>query len=167
MDDFMLTRTNSLSNYIFVMFGCLNIPLAIFCYQNRDDKKFACNHLRRNPLWLVGHGLMLIYGGLTSFTFHASFTTLSYLLDIASVFTMLGYPVTFSVLNIFIDELGPKASRIVSNIGAIVAVLFNVSLGFWLVVHNNALSKNEDFAFFILISMAAIMISAIFIKVQL
>ena len=167
MDDFMLTKTNSLSNYIYVMFGCLDIALAIFCYQNHNNEKFASNHLRRNPIWLIGYGLLLIYGGITSFSFHASFTTMAYLLDIASVFTMGGFPVSYSLLSIFIDELDPKVSKIVSNISAVVAFFFNIFLGFWLVQHNDGLSKNEDFAFFILVSMAIIMISAIFLKVQI
>ena len=108
-----------------------------------------------------------MYGGVTSFTFHASFTTLAYLLDIASVFTMLGYPVSYSVLSIFIDEIDATASKIISNVGALLAIFFNVFLGFWLVYQNNALSKNEDFALNILISMAVLMISAIFVKVQI
>lgn len=80
---------------------------------------------------------------------------------------MLGYPVSYSLLSVFIDELDPKVSKIISNIGAIVAFFFNILLGFWLVYQNNALSKNEDFALNILVSMAVIMVSAIFLKVQI
>ena len=165
MDDFMLTKSNSLSNYIYVMFGCLDIALAIFCYQNREDQRFSCNHLRRNPIWLVGHGLILIYGGITSFTFHASFTNMAYILDISSVFTMLIYPVTYGFMSIFIDEFDANVSKILSNVIALLAFFFGVLAGFWIVYANDALGKNEDFSKNILISMAIFLVFSIFLKI--
>ena len=165
MDDFMLTRTNSLSNYIYVMFGSIDIVLAIYCYTNKDDLAFSRNHLRRNPMWLIGHGLILIYGGITSFTFHASFTNMAYLLDISSVFTMLGYPVVFSFVSIFIDEMPQNVSKIVSNTLAILAFVVTLVAGFWIVYSNNALEKNEDFSKNILIGMAIFMIFTVLFKI--
>ena len=165
MDDFILTRSNSLSNYIYVMFGSLDITLAIFCYRNVDDKLFSHNHLRRNPLWLIGHGLILIYGGMTSFAFHASFTNMGYLLDISSVFSMLSYPVAFSLLSIFIDELPTNKLKVLTNVLAIFVFFLALVAGVGIVYFNNALEKNEDFAKNILIAMAIIFIASVLLKI--
>jgi len=165
MNDFMLTRTNSLSNYIYVLFGCIDIALAVFCYRNLGDNQFSRNHLRRNPIWLLGHGLILIYGGITSFTFHASFTSMAYLLDISSVFTMLGYPVTYSFISVFIDELPANISKTVSNVVALFTFFLSIIAGFWIVYSNNALEKNEDFSKNILIGMAIFLIASILFKI--
>lgn len=165
MDEFMLTKTNSLSNYIYVMFGSIDITLAIFCYQNFDDKQFSRNHLRRNPIWLIGHGLILIYGGITSFTFHASFTNMAYLLDISSVFTMLGFPVTYTVMSVFIDELPAHVSKNLSHVIAVLAFILALIAGFWLVYANNALEKNEDFSKNILIGMTIVLIIFVVSKI--
>jgi hypothetical protein len=44
-------------------------------------------------------------GGLGSFSFHASFTSLGHIFDIMSILPMLGYPTTYAILYLFLEEL--------------------------------------------------------------
>jgi hypothetical protein len=54
---------------------------------------------------LILHGINLIFGGLGSFSFHASFTVLGHFLDIMSILPMLGYPASYSIAYLFLEEL--------------------------------------------------------------
>ena len=90
--------------------------------------------MRKHPEWLVYHGLILIYGGVGSFAFHASYTNMGHLIDITSVFAMLGYPATYSVFTLFLEDLNRFCwlGDIVSNIAAPLSFIFAMFLGFWI-----------------------------------
>ena len=93
------------------------------------------NHVRKHPEWLVYHGLILIYGGVGSFAFHASFTKMGHLFDITGVFAMLGFPATYAVVNIFMEDLNRFLwiGDIVSKIAAPLSFIFSIWMGFWIV----------------------------------
>ena len=78
-DVFVLTPVNSWSNYSFVFFGSLLITLGIYSFQNKDEFMSApmSSQVKKNPSWLIYHGIILIWGGLGSFAFHASFTEMA------------------------------------------------------------------------------------------
>jgi hypothetical protein len=61
--------------------------------------------VKKNPSWLIYHGIILIWGGIGSFAFHASYVKFGHLMDITSVYFMLTYPAVFAFLNIFLEDL--------------------------------------------------------------
>ena len=93
------------------------------------------NHVRKHPEWLVYHGLILIYGGAGSFAFHASVTDLGHLFDITGVFAMLGFPATYSLVNLFLEDFNRWfwIGDIVSKIAAPISFIFSIFIGFWIV----------------------------------
>ena len=74
-----IPHVNTWSNYSFVFFGSLLIALGVYSFQNKDEFMRApmSSQVKKNPSWLIYHGILLIWGGLGSFAFHASFTEMA------------------------------------------------------------------------------------------
>lgn len=165
-DVWILTKSNSWSNYFFVLFGFIEITVAIkdFMLANEIKNASKINHVRKHPEWLVYHGLILIYGGVGSFAFHASYTKMGHLFDITAVFAMLGFPTTYAVLNLFLEELNRYfwIGDIVSKLAAPLSFIFSTFLGFWIQANRG---NWEDFgAGECLALMAIILITALVTK---
>ena len=111
MNVFVLTRSNSWSNYAFVFFGLLEISIAIrdLIIMNEIFQLPMTSMVRKHPEWLLCHGIILMYGGAGSFAFHASYTHLGHKLDITGVFMMLAFPACCAVVNIFYGKSTPDA----------------------------------------------------------
>jgi hypothetical protein len=136
-DAWVLTKSNSWSNYAFVFLGFCEITIAIrdMTMANQIRAMAKSNHIRKHPEWLVYHGLILIYGGVGSFAFHASFTDMAHLFDITGVFAMLGFPATYALVNLFMEDLNRFlwVGDIFSKIAAPLSFVFSIFIGFWIV----------------------------------
>mmetsp|Transcript_6874 Transcript_6874/g.11083 ORF Transcript_6874/g.11083 Transcript_6874/m.11083 type:complete len:99 (-) Transcript_6874:801-1097(-) len=77
-DPFILTPSNTWSNFAFITVGSISIALSLRDYLLRDDIKRLkhTSQVRKHPEWLMLHGCLLIYGGLGSFAYHASFVAI-------------------------------------------------------------------------------------------
>ena len=94
------------------------------------------NQVKKNPAWLIYHGILLIWGGLGSFAMHASYTDMGHLVDITSVVFMLSFPPCYAVLNLFLEDINRYGFDldIGDTIGYVCAPIFfllNIMLGFW------------------------------------
>lgn len=135
---FILTPVNTWSNYSFIFFGSLQIALALFSYQNSDEftSSKMSNQVKKNPAWLIYHGILLIWGGLGSFAMHASYTDMGHLVDIITVVFMLSFPSCYAVQNLFLEDMNRYGFDLDlgDTIGYVTAPIFfllNILLGFW------------------------------------
>ena len=138
-DAFILSTSNAWSNYAFVMFGFLEIAVAIHDFMIPSflrSQKFS-NQLRKHPEWMVFHGLVLIYGGMSSFIMHASYIEIAHTFDITGVYSMLGYTALFSVFNVFLEDLNRYLliGEIVSKIAAPLCFVFTMVMAYVAAAH--------------------------------
>ena len=106
-----------------------------YCYAYQIYSSKYSNHIRKNPEWMICHGLTMIYGGIGSFAFHASYTKMGHKLDITGVFSMTSYPAIYSIFNIFLEDLNRycRIGDIVSKFAALAGFVVNIWLGFLIV----------------------------------
>jgi hypothetical protein len=117
----------------------------------------------KHPEWLVLHGVNLIFGGIGSFSFHSSFTVLGHFLDIMSILPMLGYPTSYSISYLFLEELNRMGvsgfGDISSEILSYTLFLGNLGFGAWL-------SYTRYFNLtYVIIGMSLTLLGTMFIKV--
>ena len=95
------------------------------------------NQIRKNPDWMVFHGLLLINGGISSFIMHASYLEIGHTFDITGVYSMLGFTSLFSVFNIFLEDLNRYflIGEIVSKIAAPFCFVFTIVMAYAAAAH--------------------------------
>ena len=81
-----------------------------------------------------------------SFAFHASYTDLGHLIDITSVFAMLGFPTVYAVVNIVLEDLNRyfMVGDVASKVMAPLSFIFAMFLGFWIVANRSKWEKLDS-----------------------
>ena len=145
---FLITYYNTWSNFAFVALGTLSIGIALHDYilQKEIWQEKYTSQVRKHPEWIMLHGVILIYGGIGSYAFHASFTDLAHKLDMTGVISMLSFAFSLSVLNLFLEELNgiyAGLGDMVSRALAPLMFLGNIFFGFWVLAKRYKFSSTK------------------------
>ena len=79
--------------------------------------------MRKNPIWVIFSGCNLIFTGIASFSFHASYVKLAHTLDIMGIFPLPGYFVTYSFANLFLEDIYRNNLKLGKNVNQLLAIL--------------------------------------------